>query len=113
MDINVRFFSPDVEKKLDQFLKSQLTFKGQIMATLDEILNVVRENNTLGDSLIAAVDGLKQKLDEALANERLSPETQRKYDETFEELKAQRDEFIAAMQKNTPAEGVDPDAPGA
>ena len=74
----------------------------EIMATLDEILDVVRPLPTKVDGLKAILDGIKQQLADALAGT-VTPEMQAKIDEIFENAKAGGDKIQAAIDENTVA----------
>lgn len=90
-------------------MRAEILTKGNEMArTLDEVLDIVRESNTKADSVIALIDGVKAKLDEALKGERISAASQAKIDAIFDEVAAQRDELVAAVEANTEGGGAAP-----
>jgi phage shock protein A len=66
---------------------AQFLTKGQqIMATLDELVAKVGELKVKVDGFGPAVDGLEQKIRDALATENLSPATQAKIDAAFADV---------------------------
>lgn len=73
------------------------------MATLDSILQSVTEEDTVDDSMIALVRGIKAQLDAAIAGG-LTPAAQAKVDEIFAKLEASKAKMGAAVVENTPAE---------
>lgn len=72
-----------------------------VAKTLDEVLSLVSESNTVQDSLIVLVKGIKAQLDEVLAGN-LSPENQAKVDAIFASVEEQKAETSEAVTENTP-----------
>jgi hypothetical protein len=72
-------------------------------ATLDSILAKVTDEETLEDSLIALVGGLKQQLADALSGTTLPAATQAKVDAIFTAVEAQSQKMTDAITANTPA----------
>ncbi len=76
-----------------------------IMATMQEVLDLVRQSNTVGDSVVTLLNETKAKLDAALAAiPNVPPEVQAQIDQAFDELTAQKAELESAITANTPAE---------
>jgi hypothetical protein len=74
-----------------------------LMATLDEVLVLVTDENTKLDSVIALVDGLKAQLDEALAGTTLPPAVQAKVDAIFAAATTNAGKIVDALDTtNTP-----------
>jgi hypothetical protein len=67
---------------------------------LDDVLAKVREERTIGDSLVALVKSLKERLDACMAGE-VPPETQAKIDAIFNEVEANRAHYEEAVKANT------------
>lgn len=77
-----------------------------LMASMQEVLDLVRQSNTVGDSVVTLLNETKAKLDQALAAiPNVPPEVQAQIDQAFDELTAQKAELEAAVTANTPAEG--------
>ena len=70
------------------------------MATLDEVLAAVQEQDTQIDSLAVLVAGIKQQLDAVLGGQ-LPPETQAKVDAIFERVTSNTQEVVDAINANT------------
>ncbi len=73
-----------------------------LMATLQEVLDLVTAEGTKEDSIIALLNGVKQQLADALANANLSLENQAKVDAVFAGLTANAGKLDAAIAANTP-----------
>lgn len=71
--------------------------------TLDQVLESVTNNATVGDSAIALLRGIKQQLDAVLAGG-ISPALQAKVDAIFAASEADKAKLEAAIVENTPAE---------
>lgn len=71
------------------------------MASLDETLAKVTEEDTDIDSVIALVTGLKQQLADALAGANLPPDTQAKVDAIFAQASASAGKIVTALGANT------------
>lgn len=83
----------------------KITLKFDTMAkTLDEVLQSVRDNKTVGESAITLLNGLKTKLDEALSGTNLPPAVQAKIDEIFSTSEADKQALQDAITANTPSE---------
>lgn len=74
------------------------------MATLDETLASVTENETVGDSVVALLTSLKARLDEALSGTTLPPSVQAKVDAIFAASEADKTKLQEAILANTPQE---------
>lgn len=72
--------------------------------TLDQALESVTSNGTVGDSAIALMTSLKTRLDEALSGVTLPPAVQAKVDAIFEASEADKAKIEAAILSNTPNE---------
>jgi hypothetical protein len=68
------------------------------MATLDELIEEVRQQGSQLDSLNVFVEGLQ----EAIRNEGLSPEDQAKVDGVFASMLQNRQKIADAFTENTP-----------
>ena len=75
--------------------------QGDIMATLDEVLTKVTEEDAVDDSIIALLVGIKAQLDAVLAGN-LSPAQQAKVDEIFAKVEASKVKVENAILANTP-----------
>lgn len=75
------------------------------MAKLDELKAEVAETKTVQESAIALLQGLKAKLDEALAGGNVEAEVKALRDE----LDASNAALADAVAANTPSEGSEPD----
>lgn len=72
------------------------------MATLDEVLALVTDEDTKLDSVIALIDGLKQQLDDALAGITLPPAVQAKVDEIFSRATTNAAKIVDALDTTNP-----------
>jgi hypothetical protein len=72
--------------------------------TLDQALESVTSNGTVGDSAVALMTTLKTRLDEALSGVTLPPAVQAKVDAIFEASEADKAKIEAAILSNTPNE---------
>jgi hypothetical protein len=88
-------------RRLDRILANQ----EKMMATLDEVLAGVTEENTKVDSLLALLAGIKQQLDDALASPGagtiLPPDVQAKVDAIFAAVTDAKTKVQAAIDANT------------
>lgn len=73
------------------------------MATLDEVLALVTDEDTKLDSVIALIDGLKKQLDDVLAGVTLPPAVQAKVDEIFAKATTNAGKIVDALDTNVPA----------
>lgn len=73
-----------------------------IMATLEQILEKVREADTKQDSITALLVGLKQQLADALSGVTLPPAVQAKVDEIFGQAVKNVEEIDESIAANTP-----------
>lgn len=71
--------------------------------TLDEVLQVVTDTDTIEDSLVAYIGVLKQQLTDALSGAKLPPVVQAKVDAIFDKATANKDKLAAALLANTPS----------
>jgi hypothetical protein len=97
------FILHSIIKELDIVIKmlKNLTRKEVIeMATLDEIITAVTEQDTQIDSLATLTAGIKKQLDDILAGA-LTPDQQAKVDAIFAGLQANTQEVVAAINANT------------
>lgn len=75
-----------------------LNLKGTtIMVTTQDILDKVTEQTTITAGLVAAIDGLEQQVNDALAGVTLPPAVQAKIDEAFAALSANNVTLAAAL----------------
>lgn len=85
-------------------LAANLEGKEEIMATLDEILEVVAAEGTKLDSLNVLVDGIRQQLADVLAGVTLPPGVQAQIDQVFTNIQANVAKVDEAIAENTPSE---------
>lgn len=71
-----------------------------MMATLDEVLALVSDEDTKLDSVIALIDGLKKQLDDVLAGTTLPPAVQAKVDEIFTKATSNAAKVVDALDTN-------------
>lgn len=91
--------------RLDQILtivKQLQTNTGAMMATLDEVLTLVTDEDTKLDSVIALIDGLKKQLDDVLAGTTLPPAVQAKVDAIFDGATKNAAKIVDALDTNVP-----------
>lgn len=70
--------------------------------TLDELLEEVKNNSTVDDSLIALAKSWKAQLDEVLSGVVIPPAVQTKIDAIFDISKADSEKVAAAVLEGTP-----------
>lgn len=104
MRIDVYFHSADQTEFAS--IKAQLVALAKqgerIMKTLDEVLQKMTEEDTVEDSVIALLTGIKAQLDTILAGG-VTPAQQAKIDEIFAKAEASKAKLEAAILANTPA----------
>jgi ribosomal protein L16 Arg81 hydroxylase len=88
IEINVNLRSPQVEQLL-----------GEIMATLQETLEKVRQQGTRLDSLNTFVEGLYEAIRDRV---NLTPEQQAVVDQIFTEVESNSGKIEEAFSENTP-----------
>ncbi len=69
--------------------------------TLDDVVEEVRQANTVANGLIVLTGEIKSKLDLALAGA-LSPANQAKVDQVWADVNAEKEALAAALVANTP-----------
>jgi hypothetical protein len=74
-----------------------------LMATLDQVLQKVRENRTVLGSLNTLLDGVREQVNQILAGTLLPPGVQAKIDEIFNEAQQTGQELADVVLENTPA----------
>lgn len=74
----------------------------KIMATLDQVLAEVTEENTLIDSLSTLIDGLHTQVTDALSGTTLPAPVQAKVDAIFTAAENNKAKLTAAVKANTP-----------
>lgn len=77
-----------------------------IMATLDQLVDDVTQENSLIDSISTLLAGIKQQLADALAGTTLPPAAQAKVDAVFQSLEDGKGKLSAAITANTPVASV-------
>jgi hypothetical protein len=80
-----------------------LVREGKIMATLDQLVTAVTEEDTVEASVLALLVAIKAQLDAALANSGIKPEDQAKIDAVFAAVEASKAKLADAIVANTPA----------
>lgn len=75
------------------------------MASLDELLALVRENNTMIDGLNTLLDGLRQQVLDILSGAAIPAPIQAKVDAVFAEAIDQRAKLTEVITENTPQAG--------
>lgn len=73
------------------------------MATLDEVLQRVRENQTVLTSLNTLLDSIRQQVTDILTGAQVPPAIQAKINTIFAELGATGQELADVLVENTPA----------
>lgn len=86
----------------EHLLKQIIANQEKIMATLDEVLAKVEQQDTALDSVRALIAGLRQQLEEALSGAALSPANQAKVDAIFAALDKNSAEISDALAANVP-----------
>lgn len=86
------------------------------MATLEEVLQKVRENRTVLGSLNTLLDGIRQQVADVLSGAVVPPAVQAKINAIFDEATATGEELAQVVTENTPAApggggGGEPPAP--
>ena len=76
----------------------------KIMASLDDVLADVAEEDTLADSLVTLLHGIKQQLDDALSGATLPAAAQAKVDAIFSKAESSKTKMADAVTANTPVE---------
>lgn len=71
--------------------------------SLDELIDIVKNEKSVVDSLVSLVHGLKDQLAEAIAKEGISPEAQAKIDGIFQAVTENVQEITDAIQTDGPA----------
>ena len=75
----------------------------KIMATLDQVLAEVTSESTRLDSMNTLIQGLKKQINDALANQTLTPESQTKLDAIWGGLQDNKAKIDVALNTNVPA----------
>ncbi len=88
-----------IEDKIDLLIKKEK----HMSATLDQILQDVKDESTITDSIIALLNGVEQQLKDALAGQTIPPANQAKIDAIFDGIEANKAKVSAAITANTPA----------
>lgn len=90
----------------------------KLMATLEEVLQKVRENRTVLGSLNTLLDGIRQQVADVLSGAVVPPAVQAKINEIFAEAQATGQELEEVVIENTPVapgeggtEGGEPPTP--
>lgn len=73
------------------------------MATIDQLVQDVNDEDTLADSVGVFIAGLKQQLADALSGTTLPPDVQAKIDAAFATAEASKAKLSAAIVANTPS----------
>lgn len=77
-------------------------FMATVQQQVEQLIAEVNNQETKLDSLIALTSGLKQRLDEILADATVPPAVQNKIDELFAELSQNSQKIDDAIAANTP-----------
>lgn len=100
-NINIYNHADEETKQLLLTIKNQ---NQSIMATLDQVLASVTENETVGDSIVTLLNSIKTRLDEALSGTNLPPAVQAKVDAIFASSERDKQKLADAIVANTPNE---------
>lgn len=68
IDIHIHNVDPTLERTLGQLFDAFKSFRREIMATLDDVKAAVKANADAEDSAVLLLQGLKSKLDAAIAS---------------------------------------------
>lgn len=88
--------------ELREMLGLILTQQETLMATIDQVLADVTDENTRLDSLTTLLAGIQQKLKDALAGIVVPADVQAKIDTVFTELEAHKAKIDAALNTGVP-----------
>lgn len=105
INVNVRRYCAEADDILDaieELGEQHGQTERKIMAALDNLRREVEEQRTITQSAISLIEGLKTRLDEAIASNDME-EVQRLADE----LDAQQTSLAAAITANTPTAGTE------
>jgi len=101
----------NLDSKLDQILRNQEWMiralqiihgkEIKIMATLEDLVADVAEEETVGDSVIALLHGIKTQLDDVLKNAKLTPAQQAQVDAVFTKMESNKAKLAQAIVDNT------------
>lgn len=89
-------------RSIKNMLATVYTKEMMMQATLDDLLNLAKDENTQEKSLIALLTKTKQDLLDALKNMGLTPAQQLTIDNTFAQLTQNATQVIDAINANTP-----------
>jgi hypothetical protein len=81
--------------------------------SVDDLIADIASEKTQIAGLSALTDGIKAKLDAALANVTIPADVQAKINAAFEGVEANKQMIMDAINKDTDAAGADPSAPAA
>ena len=74
------------------------------MSDLDDLTAEVADEETVADSIVTLLHGIKQQLDDALSGVKLPPGAQAKLDAAFSRMVANKQKIAQAVVDNTPHE---------
>lgn len=95
----------DINEKLEWLINHHKRID-KIMTTLDDVLNSVKDESGVDDSVIALLTGIRQQLLDVLAGG-LTISQQEKVEAIFNAVKANKDKVAAAIVANpAPASGT-------
>lgn len=75
---------------------------GELMATIDDLVQGAQDESTVDDSIIALLNSIKAQLD-AVTQGALPPDVQAKVDAIFATMQANKQKVAGAVTANTPA----------
>jgi len=79
----------------------------KIMATLEDLVADVAEEETVGDSVVTLLHGIKTQLDDVLKNAKLTPGQQAQVDAVFSKMESNKAKLAQAVIDNTDAAPTD------
>jgi len=101
----------DWDQKLDRILRNQewmiralQVIHGKeikIMATLEDLVADVAEEETVADSVVTLLHGIKTQLDDVLKNAKLTPGQQAQVDAVFSKMESNKAKLAQAVIDNT------------
>jgi chromosome segregation ATPase len=108
VDVHVHLGSRDEVRRIEDALATLVQLLEKMMATFDQVLAEVTDEDTRLDSLDTLIQGLKKQINDALTSSALSSETQTKLDAVWGALQNNKAKIDAALNANVPPVDVPP-----